>query len=105
MTINLTETVGGSPSTEVTIPATVTIAARQRYATFTVTPVADATPDSSITVTITATDTSGSAASGSANVTVVDSLPANSGPGGGDDFRHNFERALNAVFAKWGRGH
>lgn len=108
LTINLTETVGGSASTEVTIPATVTIAAGQRYASFTVTPVADATPDSPITVTITATDPSGSAASGSANVMVVDSLPSNIGPGGhddGDDFRHDFASALHAVFAKWGRGH
>ena len=108
LTINLTETVGGSASTEVTIPATVTIAAGQRYASFTVTPVADATADSPITVTITATDPSGSAASGSANVTVVDSLPSNIGPGGhddGDDFRHHFARALDAVFAQWGHDH
>jgi hypothetical protein len=104
MTINLTETVGGSPSMEVTIPSSVTIAVGQRFATFTVTPVADATPDSPITVTITATDPSGSAASGSAKVTVVDSLPTKSGFGGGDDDdRDNgFQSAVDAVFAHWG---
>jgi hypothetical protein len=104
LTINLTETVGGSSSTEVTIPATVTIAAGQRFATFAVTPVADAVADSPIAVTITATDPSGSAASASANVTVVDSLPSNFGPGGDDNFHHEFEHAVDAVFAHWGRG-
>ena len=105
LTINLTETVGGSSSAEVTIPASVTIAAGQSFATFTVTPVADATPDSPVTVTITATDPSGAAASGSANMSVVDSLPSNSGSGGRDDFGHDFERALDAVFATWGHNH
>jgi hypothetical protein len=107
MTINLTETVGGSASTEVTIPSSVTIAAGQRFATFTVTPVADAMPDSPITVTITATDPSGTAASGSAKVTVVDSLPTKPVFGGGDDDDHDngFQNAVDAVFAHWDGDH
>jgi hypothetical protein len=108
LTIHLTETVGGSPSTEVTIPATVTIPAGQRFATFTVTPVADATADPPITVTITATDPTNSAATGSTTVNVVDSLPPGIQSGGeeegGDDndSDHGFQTAVDAVFAHWG---
>ncbi len=72
LTINLTETVGGTASTEVTIPATVTIPAGRSFATFKVATVPDATPDSPVTVTVTATDASGFAASGAGTVTVVD---------------------------------
>jgi hypothetical protein len=39
-------------------------------------------------------------------VTVVDSLPPNTESGEGDhDFDHDFERAVDAVFARWGGDH
>ena len=94
----MTEAVGGTTTTDLTFSTTtLTIAANQRYAPFTVTAAAGATTPE--TVVVTATDPTNTAASATTSVNLVASLPTPPCPWGWNDMLHG--PSVDAVFKLW----